>query len=79
MKPYKTNQTSYIGMTPQHFHTIPTSCAIQVANYAYHKTLYMHLAYSYTLNEQGAQHRLLHSLISIHIYHVSRDKILQHK
>ena len=42
-------------MTPQHFHTIPTSCAIHVANYAHHKTLYMHLAYSYALNEEGTQ------------------------
>ena len=25
------------------------------ANYAHHKTLYMHLAYSYGLNEQGTQ------------------------
>ena len=36
-----------MGMTPQHFHTIPTSCAIQVANYA-HKTLYMHAYPIYT-------------------------------
>ena len=42
-------------MTPQHFHTIPTSCAIHVANYAHHKTLYMYLAYLYALNEQGTQ------------------------
>jgi len=33
-----------MGMTPQHFHTIPTSCAIQVANYVHHKTLYIHVA-----------------------------------
>ena len=32
-------------MTPQNFHTIPTPCAIQVANYAHHKTLYMHVAH----------------------------------
>jgi len=25
------------------------------ANYAHHKTLYMHLPYSYALNEQGTQ------------------------
>ena len=41
-------------MTPQH----PTSCAIQVANCAHHKTL---VAYSYTLNEQGTQHCTLQS------------------
>ena len=34
-------------MTPQHFHTIPTSWAIHVVNNAHHKTLYMHLAYIY--------------------------------
>ena len=41
-----------MGMT-QHFHTIPTSFAIHVANYAHYKILSMHLAYSYALNEQG--------------------------
>ena len=50
-----------MGMTPQHFHTIPTSCAI-FANYAHYKTLYMHLAYSYTLSEQDTQLCSLHSL-----------------
>ena len=39
-------------MTPRHFHTTPTSCAIQV-DYAHHKTLYMHIPYSDALNEQG--------------------------
>ena len=33
------------------------------ANYAQHKTLYMHLAYSYALNEQGTQHWSLQSSI----------------
>ena len=42
-----------LSMTPQHFHTIPTSCAILRQLYAHHKTLYMNLAYSYTLNKQG--------------------------
>ena len=27
------NQPKEMGMTPQHFHTIPTSCSIHVANY----------------------------------------------
>ena len=58
-----------MGMTPQHFHTIPTSCAIQVAKYA-HKTLNMHISYSYALNEQGTQHCSLHGLPSIHIYNI---------
>ena len=49
-----------MGMTPQHFHTIPTSCAIQVANYSHHKTLFMHVAYSYALNEQGTQLSIAH-------------------
>jgi len=67
-----------MGMTPQHFHTISTSCAIQVANYAHHKTLYIHVAYSYALNEQGTQHCSLHSLPSIHITMFSSNKISQH-
>ena len=37
-----------------HASSIPTSCAIQVANYGHHKTLYMHL-YWYALHEQGTQ------------------------
>ena len=60
-------------MTPQHFHTIPTSCAIHVDNNAHHKTLYMHLAYSYALNEQGYSALLLHSIPLIHIYHVQQQ------
>ena len=28
MEALKTNQTRWESMTPQHFHTIPTSCAI---------------------------------------------------
>ena len=28
MEASKTNQTRWESMTPQHFHTIPTSCAI---------------------------------------------------
>ena len=63
-----------MGMTPQH----PTSCAFQVANYTHHKTLYMHLAYSYALSEQGARHCLLHSLISILSTIFSSNKISQH-
>ena len=51
-------------MTPQHFHLIPTSCVNHVANYAHHKTLYIHLAYSYALNEQGTQYCSVHSLPS---------------
>jgi len=55
-----------MGMTPQHFHTIPTSCAIHVPNYAHHKTLYMHLTYSYALNEQANQ--LCYSTVFIDPY-----------
>ena len=46
-----------MGMTPQHFHTIPTSCATM-----HTKTLYMHLAYSICIDEQGTQLCSLHSL-----------------
>ena len=40
--------------------------------------LYMHLAYSYALNEQGTQLCSLHSIPSIHIYHVQQQFKLQH-
>ena len=55
MEALKTNRTRWEWMTPQHFHTIPTSCAILRQLYAHHKTLYIHLAYSYALNKQGTQ------------------------
>ena len=35
-------------MTPHHFHTIPTSCAIQVANCAHHKTLHARSLFIHT-------------------------------
>jgi len=54
MEALKTNQTRWESMTPQHLHTIPTSCAILRQLCAHHKTL-MHLAYSYALNKQGTQ------------------------
>ena len=40
-------------MTPQHS---PSHILCLFANYAHHKTLYMHLAYLYKLNEQGTQY-----------------------
>ena len=49
--------------------------------YAHHKTLCLHLAYSYALNEQDTQHSSLHSLShkgqSISVM-FSSDKISQH-
>ena len=66
-------QPNYMEMTPQHFHTIPTSCAIQVAKYAHPIKLYMHAAYSYALNEESTRHCSLHSLPLIHIYHVQQQ------
>ena len=71
----KTNQTRWEWhntFTPS-LHLVPFS-----HNYAHHKTLYMHLAYSCTLNEQGTQHCSLHSLPSIHICHVHQQWISQH-
>ena len=41
------NQPNWMGMTPQPFHTILTSCAI-LPKCAHHKTLYMHLALPWT-------------------------------
>ena len=58
MEASKTNQTRWEPMTPQHFHTIPTSCAILPTMHT-HKTLYMHLAYPYALNEQGTRYSAL--------------------
>ena len=49
-----------MGMTPQHSHHPYILC--HFANHAHHKPLYMHLAYSYGLNEQGTQLCSLHSL-----------------
>ena len=35
MEALKTNRTRWESMTPQHFHTIPTSCAILPAQFQY--------------------------------------------
>ena len=45
------------------------------ANYAHHNTFYMHLAYSYALNEQGTQLCSLRSLPhkTTHICHVQQQ------
>ena len=50
------NQLNKMGMTPQHIHTIPTSCAILPTMHN-KKTLYTH-----SLNEHDTQHCSLHSL-----------------
>ena len=49
------NQPNKMGTTPQHIHTIPTSCAILPT--MHNKKLFTHL-----LNEHGTQHCSLHSL-----------------
>ena len=54
------NQPNKMGMTPQHIHTIPTSCDILPTMHP-KKTFCMHLAYSHPLNEHGTQHCSLHS------------------
>ena len=62
----KTNQLHHNTSTPS-WHLVPfcTLCTLQ--------TLYMHLAYSNTLNEQVTQHCSLHSLPSIHICHFQQQ------
>ena len=54
------NQPNKMQTTPQHIHTIPTSCAILPTMHP-KKTFYMHLAYSHPLNEHSTQHCSLHS------------------
>ena len=51
------NQPNYMGMT----HNRYIFC--RFSKYAHHKTLCLHLTYSYALNEQGTQHSSLHSLL----------------
>ena len=68
------NQPNKMGMTPQHIHTIPTSCAILPT--VHNKKLFTH-----SLNEHGTQHcslhRLPHKRQSISATIIS-NKILQH-
>ena len=49
------NQPNKMGTTPQHIHTIPTSCAIL-------PTLHNKKLFTHSLNEYGTQHCSLHSL-----------------
>ena len=50
------NQPNKMRTTPQHIHTISTSCAILPTMHPK-----KHLAYSHQLNEHGTQHCSLHS------------------
>ena len=49
------NQPNKMGTTPQHIHTIPTSCAIL-------PTMHNKKLSTLSLNEHGTQHCSLHSL-----------------
>ena len=49
------NQPNKMGMTPQHIHTIPTSCSIL-------PTMHNKKLFTHSLNEHGTQHCSLHSL-----------------
>ena len=49
------NQPNKMGMTPQHIHTTPTSCAIL-------PTMHNKKLSTHSLNEHGTQHCSLHSL-----------------
>ena len=49
------NQPNKMGTTPQHIHTIPTSCAIL-------PTMHNKKLFTHSLNEHGTQHCSLHSL-----------------
>ena len=68
------NQPNKMGTTPQHIHTIPTSCAIL-------PTMHNKKLFTHSLNEHGTQHCSLHSLPhkrqSISATFIS-NKILQH-
>ena len=67
-----------MGMTPQHFHTIPTSCAIQVANYAHHKTLHARSLFIRTKWTRYSCSIVHSSLPSIHNSMFSSNKTSQH-
>ena len=68
------NQPNKMGTTPQHIHTIPTSCAIL-------PTMHNKKLFTHSLNEHGTQHCSLHSLPhkrqSISATFIS-NKILEH-
>ena len=68
------NQPNKMGTTPQHIHTIPTSCAIL-------PTMRNKKLFTHSLNEHSTQHCSLHSLPrkrqSISTTFIS-NKILQH-
>ena len=49
------NQPNKMGTSPQHIHTIPTSCAIL-------PTMHNKKLFTHSLNEHGTQHCSLHSL-----------------
>ena len=68
------NHPNKMGTTPQHIHTIPTSCAIL-------PTMHNKKLFTHSLNEHGTQHCSLHSLPhkrqSISATFIS-NKILEH-
>ena len=68
------NQLNKMGTTPQHIHTIPTSCAIL-------PTMHNKKLFTHSLNKNGTQHCSLHSFPhkrqSISATFIS-NKILQH-
>ena len=68
------NQPNKMGTTPQHIHTIPTSCAIL-------PTMHNKKLFTHSLNEHDTQHCSLHSLPhkrqSISVTFIS-NKIWQH-
>jgi len=71
MESSKTNQSDGNNITTLSHHPY---ILCHFANYAHHKTLYMHFAYSYSLNQQGIQHCSLQSSMAM----FSSNKILQH-
>ena len=59
------NQPNKMGMTPQHFQTIPTSCVILPTMYTI-KLSYMHTGLftpTISTHQQGTQHCSFHSLL----------------
>ena len=68
------NQPNKMGTTPQHIHTIPTSCAIL-------PTMHNKKLFTHSLNEHGilsTAHSTAFHIKTIHICHIHQQKILQH-
>ena len=55
MEALKTNQTRWESTTPQHFHTIPTSCAILPTICTPQNSLHALSLFHNALNKQGTQ------------------------